>query len=89
MGALVGPELVLGGVGWLSMVGLRRPSVGFRSKGREVSALKASRSALIWTCISGGEEGRQLGIADVVAGEVGVQLRKFPRLQNGCSECCT
>jgi hypothetical protein len=47
MGIPVGPELVLGGVGWLSGGGLRRPKVAFNSKAFEVSALKASRNALI------------------------------------------
>jgi hypothetical protein len=48
MGSPVGPELVLGGVGWLSEGGgLRRPNVAFNSNALEVSALKASRNALI------------------------------------------
>jgi hypothetical protein len=48
IGSPVGPELVLGGVGWLSEGGgLRRPKVAFNSNACEVSALKASRRALI------------------------------------------
>ena len=47
MGIPVGPELVLGGVGWLSGGGLRRPNVAFSSNALEVSALNASRNALI------------------------------------------
>jgi hypothetical protein len=56
---LVGPEYELVGVDCCSMTGLRKPSVDLSSNGRDVSALKASRSPLIWSCISGVEDGRQ------------------------------
>lgn len=52
-------EYVLEGVDWFSITGLLNPNVDFNSNGSDVSALKASRSALIWTCISGVDEGRQ------------------------------